>query len=338
VDLIALTCDLLALDSTTGREGETGRFLADFLQNRGHNVALQEVTAGRWNVYAHRAPPWVVLSTHIDTVPPYVPPVRKGGRIYGRGACDAKGIVAAMVAAAEALADRGEERIGLLFLVGEEKGSDGAQAAGALEPKGRVLIAGEPTQGRLVAASRGILRVRVRTYGRAAHSAVPGAGASAIEELLDLLVELRRLPLPVNGDLGVTSYSIGTVTGGAAANVVPDEAQAEILFRTVEAGTNLRHALSEWTRGRGELEFTLEIPPGRFLVEPDLPTTTVPFATDLPFLVDWGRQYLVGPGSIELAHTPEESIAEGELIEGARLYEQLAARVLRREDASAHAG
>ncbi len=240
-----------------------------------------------------------------------------------------------MIAAAETLAERGERRIALLFLVGEESGSDGARAAAALEPKGRVLIGGEPTQGRLASASRGVLRVRVRTAGRAGHSAVPNPGTSAIERLLDLLWELRRLPLPVDGELGATTYNIGTVAGGAAANVVPDEARAEILFRTVEAGPGLRRALSEWAAGRAELELALEIPPGRFEVEPDLPTTTVPFATDLPLLADWGRRYLVGPGSIELAHTAEESIGEAELLEAVQLYSELAERILRREDAGA---
>ncbi|MDX1430402.1 MAG: peptidase dimerization domain-containing protein, partial [Rhodothermales bacterium] len=178
--------------------------------------------------------------------------------------------------------------------------------------------------------------VRVHTSGRAAHSAVSGAGASAIEVLLDLLTELRRLPMPADGTLGATTYSIGTIAGGAAANVVPDGAQAEILFRTVEQGPNLQNSLLRWSRDRAELECLLEIPPGRFSVEPDLPTTTVPFTTDLPLLTDWGRQYLVGPGSIELAHTPEESIGEEELFQGAELYERLAARILERKNAASH--
>lgn len=330
MDLFALTLDLLSIDSTTGREGEVGRYLGDLLRRQGYDVTLQEVTPGRWNVYAHRGRPLLVLSTHLDTVPPYIPPRDAGDRILGRGACDAKGIAAAMVAAAGELTGAARESVGLLFLVGEEAESDGARAAAALEPKGRVLIGGEPTEGRLAKAGRGSLRCVVRTTGRAAHSALEGEGDSAIERLLDLLVDLRRLDLPADPDLGLTSYNVGKISGGSAVNVVPAEARAEIMFRTVREGPDLRTTLAAWARGRAELEYTLEVPPIRFEVEPGFPTTTIPFGTDLPFLGAWGRRYLVGPGSIRVAHTDDEGIAKSDFADGVRIYAELARRLVAR--------
>lgn len=332
MDPIALTLDLLAIDSTTGREGEAGRFLGDLLRRQGYEVTLQEVTPGRWNVYAHRGRPAVVLSTHMDTVPPYVPPRDAGDRIAGRGACDAKGIAAAMVAAAAALPESARRRVGLLFLVGEEAGSDGAQAAAGLEPKGQALIGGEPTEGKLAVAGRGSLRVTVRTAGRAAHSALEGAGDSAIERLLDLLADLRRLDLPRDPELGVTTYNVGKIEGGGAVNVVPDSARAEVMFRTVGGGPGLRQALAAWARGCAELDFGLEVPPIRFDVEPGFPTTTIPFGTDLPLLAAWGRRYLLGPGSIRVAHTDGEYVEKSDLRDAVQAYARLAGRLLERPE------
>lgn len=330
MDLFALTRDLLALDSTTGREGEVGRLLGDVLRDRGYDVTMQEVTPGRWNVYAHHGRPRVVLSTHMDTVPPYVPPREDDRRIHGRGACDAKGIAAAMIAAGAALDPEARRRVGLLFLVGEETVSDGARAAAALEPKGEALIGGEPTEGRLAAAGRGALRCRVRAVGRAAHSSLEGEADSAIERLLDLLADLRRLDLPADPELGPTSYNIGTISGGVAANVVPPAAEALILFRTVETGPSLRRALEDWARGRTEIEFPAEMPPIRFAVERGFPTTTIPFGTDLPLLAEWGRRYLLGPGSIRVAHTDGEYVEKKDLETAAATYARLAGLCLER--------
>jgi acetylornithine deacetylase len=328
VDLLALTRELVAIDSTTGREGPICRFVGDLLSHEGYRVTLQEVTPGRWNVYAHRGKPAVVFSTHLDTVPPHIPPQEDGDRLAGRGTCDAKGIAAAMIAAARQLTEIGAEQVGLLFLVGEEHGSDGALAAARLEPRGRALIGGEPTGGRLVTASRGALRVRVRTAGRSGHSSLASGGESAIERLVDLLGDLRGQPLPSDPELGSTTYNVGVIAGGVAANVVADDARAEIMFRTVEREPALRDTLARWAAGRGQVEVVLEIPPMRFDLEPGFPTTTVSFTTDLPLLEGWGRRYLVGPGPIERAHTADEFITRAELEDGVRLYAELGRRLL----------
>jgi acetylornithine deacetylase len=335
VDLFALTRDLLALDSTTGREGALGRLLQERLRGLGYDVTMQEVTPGRWNVYAHHGRPRVVFSTHLDTVPPYVPPREDDRRIYGRGSCDAKGIVAAMIAAAQSLPDARRRNVGLLFLVGEETMSDGARAAAALEPKGQALIGGEPTEGRLATAGRGTLRCLVRTAGRAAHSALEGEAGSAIERLLDLLVELRRLDLPRDPELGATSYNIGTIAGGVAANVVPPHAQALILFRTVDPGPSLRRTLERWAAGRAAIEFPAEMRPIRFAVEPGFETTTIPFGTDLPLLAEWGRRYLIGPGSIRVAHTDGEYVEKPDLEKAVATYARLTAKLLERPEPAA---
>ena len=334
MDVAELAFELVALDSTTGAEGPVGQYLAERLRRAGFDVTLQEVTPGRWNVYARAGAPVVVLTTHLDTVPPYVPPRRAGDRLYGRGSCDAKGIAAAMVCAVERLRAAGAEGVALLFLVGEEAGSDGARAAARLEPKGRVLVGGEPTGLRLARASRGSFRVVVRTRGRAGHSATAGASreASAVERLVDLLAALRTLPLPSDPEWGATTYNVGRIGGGRAANVVAEEAWAEILFRTVEpARPRLWPALKAWADGRATLEPGLEVPPARFDVEPGFAATVVPFATDLPLLEGWGRRYLVGPGDIEVAHAPDEHVDVTELRAAVDLYERLAVRLLARE-------
>ena len=291
---------------------------------------MQEVTPGRWNVYAHHGRPRVVLSTHLDTVPPYIPPREDARRFHGRGACDAKGIAAAMVAAADALEPHARRHVGLLFLAGEETISDGARAAAALEPKGEALIGGEPTDGRLATAGRGTLRVRVATAGRAAHSSLEGEAESAIERLLDLLTELRTLDLPHDPDLGSTSYNVGTIQGGVAANVVPPSAEALLLFRTVESGPGLRRSLETWARDRARIEFPAEMSPVRFATEPGFATTTIPFGTDLPLLADWGRRYLIGPGSIRVAHTDGEFVEKAALEEAVASYVRLASLCLER--------
>src|SRR5215218_6834360 len=230
-DVVALCAELLSIQSPTGGEGKIVEFVSRRLVSRGWNVTVQEVTPGRGNVWASRSGGGVTLSTHLDTVPPYVAPKMDGDRLYGRGACDAKGIAAAMLAAADRLADAGEDRVDLLLLVGEEKGSDGARAANHLPATSRFLINGEPTESRLASGAKGSLRVTVKTRGREAHSAYAHLGRSAIEPLLDLLPTLRSLELPSDPVLGKTTYNIGVMRGGTEANIVPAHAEAEIMFR-----------------------------------------------------------------------------------------------------------
>lgn len=333
VDVVALTRALVDIDSTTGREGDAGRWLADYLRGRGFAVTEQRVDTSRFNVIATVADPQVVFSTHFDCVPPFFPSRISGDRIYGRGACDAKGIAAAMIAAAERLATRGERRIGLLFLVGEENGSDGARAAAALEPKGRYLVNGEPTENLLSVAQKGSLRLDLEATGQAAHSGYPEEGRSAIVPLLETLRRLRRLPLPYDPVLGEATLNIGTIAGGVAPNVVPPSARAQVLIRTVGP----TEALKQQVLGAAEPGVTitvgLEIPPYRGAAPPGWKTTVVSFASDLPFLEGWGERYQLGPGSIRLAHTDQERVRKADLLEAVELYVKLAEQLLAKETA-----
>jgi len=323
-----LARSLIDIDSTTGREGEACRWLADHLRSRGFSVTEQPVKGDRVNVQALLDPkPDVVLSTHIDCVPPFFPSRVADGRLYGRGACDAKGILAAQVAAAERLREEGEERVGLLFVVGEERGSDGAAAANAIAPGSRFLIDGEPTDSRLGLASRGVLRVKLRAEGKAAHSSLPELGISAIDVLLDALVELRSLPLPADPDLGTTFYVIGLISGGIAPNVVSPSAEAELNFRTIGPGADILEALAP-LRSRVAVEEVLEVPPVRLQTVPGFDSAVFAFTTDIPLLSEWGRPLLFGPGSIVVAHTDEESIEIAEMDAAVDTYVRLSKSLL----------
>src|SRR5687768_8050370 len=254
-DVVALAAELLTIESTSGSEGKVVDFVSRWLVSRNWNVSLQQVTRGRANVWASRAGGGVTLSTHLDTVPPYIPPRLEGDRLYGRGAADAKGIAAAMMVAADALAAEGEERVDLLLVVGEEKGSDGARAANRLSPTSRFLINGEPTESKLASGAKGSLRVTVRTTGREAHSAYPHLGKSAIEPLIDLLPTLRTLELPRDPQLGDTTVNIGVIRGGSAGNVIPAHAEAELMFRLVGDVAPVKQLVEQWAAGRAEIEY-----------------------------------------------------------------------------------
>jgi acetylornithine deacetylase len=323
-----LARSLIDIDSTTGREGEACGWLADDLRTRGFTVTEQPVDGDRFNILAFLDPkPDVVLSTHIDCVPPFFPSRVAGGRLHGRGACDAKGILAAQVAAAERLRDEGEERVGLLFVVGEERGSDGAAAANTIAPGSRYLIDGEPTDSRLGKASRGVLRVRLRAEGRAAHSSQPDLGVSAIDTLVDALVDLRGLPLPDDPDLGTTFYVVGLVSGGIAPNVVSPSAEAELNFRTVGPGTDVIESLAPLEE-RVSIEQVLEVPPVRLRTVPGFESAVFAFTTDIPLLTEWGQPLLFGPGSILVAHTDDESIEIAEMDAAVDTYVGLAKALL----------
>jgi len=329
VDPVALARSLIDIDSTTGREAEAGAWLARFLRDRGYQVVEQPIAGGRFNVFAQQdEPPRVVLSTHFDCVPPFFSSREERGLLFGRGSCDAKGILAAQLTAAEHLRARGERSVALLFVAGEERGSDGARAANEQAPAGvAYLVNGEPTENRLGAATRGVLRVRLHAEGRAAHSAFPELGESAIDKLLDALMVIRGLTLPEDPLLGRTHYTVGVIEGGVAPNVISPRASAELLFRTVGDAAPVRTALAV-VEGLVSIEHVLDIPAVRMHTVPGFEDAVFPYTTDVPLLTNWGTPLLLGPGSIHVAHTDEEHVAIDELHAAVGLYEKLAARLL----------
>jgi len=329
MDPVALTRSLVDIDSTTGREGEVAAWLAGLLRDGGYQVTEQPVTAGRFNLYAHLGtPPQIVLSTHFDCVPPFFPSRVERGLVFGRGACDAKGIIAAQIAAAELLRASGETRFALLFLAGEERGSDGARVANEHAPAGiHYLINGEPTDNRLGAATRGVLRVRLHAAGRAAHSAFPELGDSAIDKLLDALMVIRGITLPDDPLLGRTHYTVGLIEGGVAPNVVSPHASAELLFRTVGDSARILDLLKV-VDPLVTVEQVLDIAAVRMHTLPAFESAVFPFTTDVPVLTRWGTPMLIGPGSIHVAHTDEEHVSIDELLQAVKLYRSLAERLL----------
>jgi acetylornithine deacetylase len=329
VDPVAYTRSLVDIDSTTGIEGGVGEWLARDLSDRGYRVIKQPVSNGRFNVFARLSgTPEVVFSTHVDCVPPFFPSREELGFVFGRGSCDAKGILAAQVAAAERLRAAGEKRIALLYVVGEERGSDGAKVANEQAPPGvRFLINGEPTDNRLGLATRGMYRIRLHADGRAAHSSFPELGISAIDKLLDALMVVRGLELPDDELLGRTHYTVGLIEGGVAPNVVSPHASAELMFRIVGDGEPIRKALAVLD-GVVRLEHVLEIAAVRMHEVSGFETAVFPYTTDVPLLTNWGTPLLIGPGSIHVAHTSDEHIAIDELNQAVDLYAALAARLL----------
>ncbi|MGE3276779.1 MAG: M20/M25/M40 family metallo-hydrolase [Vicinamibacterales bacterium] len=328
VDPVSLTRRLVDIDSTTGREGEVAAVLAAYLRERGYSVLEQPLDGGRTNVIAAVGEPALVFSTHFDCVPPFFPSRLDGDRLYGRGSCDAKGILAAQVAAAERMRAAGETRVGLVFVAGEERGSDGAMAANQIASASRFLINGEPTDNRLGLATRGVYRVRLTTSGRAAHSGYPELGESATEKLLDVLLALRDAPWPEDELLGRTHYNIGLISGGVAPNVVPPSAEAEVMFRSVGDHQAIRDVLARAVAGRARMDDVLEVPAVRLETRPGFDTAVFSYTTDVPLLSRWGTPLLLGPGSIHVAHTDGEFVSIAELEACVDLYVDLAGRLL----------
>jgi acetylornithine deacetylase len=324
--LVDLTRTLVDIDSTTGVEGDCGRWLAAYLRARGWRVEEQPVTDTRFNVLATLDPPRVVFSTHFDCVPPFFPSRIEDSRLYGRGSCDAKGILASQVTAAERLRAEGVNDVGLLFVVGEERGSDGARTANAQAKACRYLVNGEPTENRLAAATRGALRVKLSATGRAAHSSYPDKGESAIDKLIDALVQLRAAPLPDHPLLGRTHYTVGLISGGIAPNVISPHAEAEVMFRTVGPSSALQPALDSlqplvsWTT-------ILDVAAVELKVLDGFETATFPFTTDIAFLDRWGTPLLMGPGTILVAHTDYEHVEIADLERAVNQYASLARRL-----------
>jgi acetylornithine deacetylase len=329
----ALTRSLIDIESVTGHEKAIGDCLVaallDLAASNGGTVERMAVGPERCNVLATWGIPAIVLSTHMDTVPPFFPSSEDHDFIHGRGACDAKGIIASMICAAEYLLAAGVRNFGLLFVVGEEKDSLGALTA-AKNPRGtRFLINGEPTKNKLAVGSKGSLRYLVTARGRLAHSAYPELGESAIDKLLDALNALRHVSLPRDPVLGMTTLNIGTISGGRAPNVIADEAHADLMVRTVGDPQLIRAALCAAVDGRVEMEELLYTPALHLETVPGFETTMVAYTTDIPnFRGAWGKPLLIGPGSIDVAHTGEERIAKKELQEAIVMYTRLVQRLL----------
>ena len=337
IDPIELTRRLVNIPSTTYHEGACGEFLHEFLAGEGWAVERMDVArpavgtpggegdSARFNVYAAMAgeTPDVVFSTHFDTVPPYFGCAEDDEFLYGRGSCDAKGILAAQVAAAEQLRDAGV-KVGMLFVVGEERDSAGAKVANQEARGSRFLINGEPTDNRLALASKGCLRVELFAEGRMAHSAYPELGESAIDKLVGALGDVLKLSLPVVEDVGESTLNVGLISGGRAPNVIADKAEAHLLIRLVGPSDETKAAIVEAVAGRARVEFSLELPFVRMRRVGNLPTMVAKFTTDIPSLTNWGEPFLLGPGSIHVAHTPAERIAKRELLEAVGLYVELA--------------
>jgi len=337
LDPVRFTIALCQIESTTYNEGAVGDFLADFLTGRGWAVEKTPVEQPaesasanpRWNVYAGTAgeTPDLVFSTHMDTVPPYIPPTEDADFLYGRGVSDAKGIIAAQVAAAEALRAAGY-KIGVLFVSGEERDSAGAKTANENPKRSRFLINGEPTDNRLALASKGALRAVLKSTGKMAHSAYPELGDSAVHKLVEALAKVLALPLPSLEDVGPSTLNIGQIHGGHAPNVIADKAEAQVLIRLVGDSAPVRAALVEAAAGLADVDFTLEIPFVRLRAVEGLPTMIAKFTTDIPQLSNWGEPLLLGPGSIHVAHTPFERLSKKELLESVDLYIQVAKQLL----------
>ena len=331
MNVIALTRQLVDIESITGNEGHVGDFLHNGLSQLGYHTSKIPVEGKRCNVFATspgQSHPAIVFSTHMDTVPPFISSSEDAPRIYGRGSCDAKGIIAAQIAAAERLRQDGIH-VGLLFLVGEEKDSLGAKVANQQSPGCKFLVNGEPTENRIATASKGTLRVEVTAHGRMAHSAYPELGESAIDKLLEALNRLRAMPLPTAEGIGPSTLNVGVIEGGRAPNVIPDYARAQLLYRLVGPAGELRREIERAISGLATAEFVLEIPFVRLRTLDGLPTMVAAFTTDIPWLRNWGQPLLVGPGSIHVAHTEGEYVDKRQLIDSIDVYCSIAKQLTR---------
>jgi acetylornithine deacetylase len=328
MDIFELTRALVDIESVTNREKQVADFLFAQLSpvaaRYGGRIERMPAGVDRDNIFVSWGNPVVTLSTHMDTVPPYFPCREDSEFIWGRGACDAKGIIAGMMGAAEQLLASGTRDFGLLFVVGEERNSAGAKVAAANPRGSRFLINGEPTENRIALGSKGALRYEIMARGKLAHSAYPELGHSAIHALLDVLEKIRQIPLPTDAVLGPSTLNVGTIGGGRAPNVVADEAHAEIMFRTVSDPSALRAGVRAAADGRAEAHEVLYTPAAHLSGFDGLPTTIAAFTTDIPaFGSAWGKPFLIGPGSIHVAHTAEERISKKQLTEAVGIYARM---------------
>jgi len=333
MNLFALTLNLMRIPSISGQEEQIGFFLRDYLQELGWQVELQPVSKGRNNIIAYlNDSPSIFFSTHMDTVPPFIEPSEDDEKIYGRGACDAKGIIASQIQAAENLREQGITNLGLLFTVDEEQSSMGAKAANQhpIAKKCRYLINGEPTDNDLAIGSKGSLRLLIKTWGKAAHSAYPEQGESAIEKLLDILADIRKTPLPSDSFFGETTLNIGTISGGLKTNIIAPYAEAGLHIRLTTDEQQVLSILESAICGRGEIETLTVARPVKMLQIDGFTHKVVRFTTDIPHLTNWGQPLLLGPGSILVAHTENEFVSKAELAQAVQLYEKLAKELIKK--------
>jgi acetylornithine deacetylase len=333
MNLFQLTRALVDIESTTNHEEKVGDYLFAHLSAIAarHNGQIERIPVepNRDNVFAFWGEPIVTFSTHMDTVPPFFASHEDNDFVWGRGSCDAKGIIASMIAAAEKLLAAGARKFGVLFVVGEERNSAGAKAAAANPRGSRFLINGEPTENSLALGCKGALRYEITAQGKLAHSAYPELGHSAIHTLLDVLRDVRQISLPEDTLLGRSTLNIGTIAGGRAPNVVADHAEAEIMFRTVGNPSAIREAVSAAAGSRAQAREVLHTPAVQLARFNGLPTTVVAFTTDIPtFNGVWGQPFLIGPGSIHVAHTAEERVSKKELSEAVDIYVRMASQLL----------
>lgn len=328
VTTFELTKKLMSIESVTGAEREVGEFLSSHLAGRGYRVERQQVTADRFNILAFAGDPAVVLCTHIDTVPPPLPIGEDGDFLYGRGACDTKGIIAAMLEAGERLRRDGVSNFGYLFVVGEETDGGGAKAANTLKWTSQYVIVGEPTRNQLARAQKGSFMANLTVAGRAAHSGYPQAGISAIEGLWKILADCRNAGWGEDPLLGRGSFNIGVFQGGERANIVPAKATASIMIRTVEPRTRVEDRMRAVVGDRATMEVITGSDPQIMHVVDGFPTTVVSFGSDVPYLGNLGKRLLIGPGSIFDAHTADEKINKEELMKGVELYDRLVRKLL----------
>ncbi len=333
MNIFELTRALIDIDSVTPHEHAVGNFWFDYLSTlaarTGGRVERMPVVDGRFNVLATWDQPIVTFSTHIDTVPPFFPSREDDEFVWGRGACDTKGIQAAMIFSIEALLAEDVRNLALLLVVDEERDSAGASEA-SKHPRGsKFLINGEPTDNRLAVGSKGALRYEIVAKGKMAHSAYPHLGESAIEKLLDALAQIRNLPLPHDEVFGPCTLNIGTIQGGRAPNVIPDHAQAEIFFRLVDDGSSLQEKMQSMS-GLVEVREIRCAPAVKFATLPGFETFVAAFMTDIPaFEGAWGEPFLIGPGSVHVAHTDREHIAKNEILEAVEIYKQMTKRLMK---------
>ena len=336
MNVFELTRALIDIESISDNEEQVGRYLHDYLAplaaRYGGSIERIEVEPRRFNILAQWGYPLLVtLSTHIDTVPPFIPSSEDETHIHGRGACDTKGIIACMIKAAEALLESGQRNFGILLVVGEERSSAGAYHSAAHPRGSHYIVNGEPTGNHLAVGSKGALRYQVAATGKMAHSAYPELGDSAIHKLIDVLADIRRIELPADPLLGPSTLNIGLISGGRAPNVIADEAHAELMIRLVGDSASTKAALQRAVEGRAALHFVLEIPALHLGAIDGIPTTVVAYTTDIPaFRGQWGEPFLIGPGSIHVAHTLEECVPKNELIDAIEIYQTMVKELCRR--------
>ncbi|KCV70335.1 hypothetical protein H696_02662 [Fonticula alba] len=340
-DTVDTLREMVRIESISGNELRMSQWLADRLMGAGWDVEQQQVEPSRYNVLAyhpanrHRLK--ALFSSHIDTVPPFLPFSENAETMFGRGTADAKGSVSAMIHAAESLnstiaAVEGvidPTQLGLLFVVGEEVNHIGMRHANELNLHSvEHFVSGEPTESLLAVGHKGMWKFRLEIFGRAAHSGYPHLGESAISPMLDLLRELNTMALPVSDLLGPTTLNIGILGGGVAANVVPDYASAEIMVRVSTNLAEVKTLIERVVRDRATITDLSENEPFICDTIPGFNTTIVAYNTDLPFFEGDHKSYLLGPGSITVAHTDDEQISKRELVDAVGLFRRMAVHML----------